>query len=278
MAKINLPTKKRPPLITVPSSLMLFSEPKVGKTSIAAQLPDCLIADFEKGAHAVEAMSVDINSVADVHKLYAAIKEAGFPYKFLVADTVSAIEDMCLKEAEYRYANSPDGKKDNWILLDDAGNLHPASGKSQTGGILNLGYGKGYNLVNDVFNEVMATLKKCAPRIILMAHSVTTTKKKNGKDITSLDIMLGKKARFSATFRSDAIGYVYRKKDGQNWINFTATDDILAGNRFRYLEKEHILISEFIEDGDDEKLVTYWEKIFSPKKEKSKPNPKKESK
>lgn len=267
MAEINLPTKKRKALITVPSSLMLFSEPKVGKTSIAAQLPDCLIADFEKGSHAIEAMSVDINSIADVHNLHAAIKKAKYPYKFIVADTVSAIEDMCLQEADYRYAMSPEGKKDNWILLDDNGNLHPTSGKLLTGGILNLGFGKGYNLVNDVFNEVMATLKKCAPRIILLAHSVTTTKRKNGKETTSLDIMLGKKARFSATFRSDAIGYVYRTKDSQNWINFTATDDVLAGNRFRYLEKEHILISEFIDDEKgNEELVTYWEKIFSPSK------------
>lgn len=89
--------------------------------------------------------------------------------------------------------------------------------------------------------------------------------------------MLGKKARFSSTFRADAIGYIYRKNNSQNWINFTATDDVLAGNRFRYLEKKHILISEYIDQEDgSEKLVTYWEKIFAPSKVKSQqPNPKK---
>ena len=81
---------------------------------------------------------------------------------------------------------------------------------------------------------------------------------------------MSKKCKFAATFKADAIGYMYREGK-QNFINFTASEDVGAGGRHRYLEKEHILISEYIEgeDGEDEKFVTYWDKIFSPKNEKS---------
>ena len=49
----------------------------------------------------------------------------------------------------------------------------------------------------------------------------------------------------------------------QNFINFTATEDVGAGGRHRYLEKEHVLISEYVEDENgNESLKTYWENIY----------------
>jgi hypothetical protein len=79
---------------------------------------------------------------------------------------------------------------------------------------------------------------------------------------------MSKKNRFVSTFKADAFGYMYRK-DKKNYINFTATDDIIAGGRHRYLEKDHILISEYVKDEqDNDQLITHWDKIFDAKNNK----------
>jgi hypothetical protein len=264
MAKINLPTKPRPAVVKTPKRMILFSKPKVGKSLIVSKLPKCLMLDFEEGTLAIDAMSVQIKSYADIDDVCAAIKEADYPYQFLAVDTASALEELCYKEAERRWANSTEGS--NWFMKDpdDDTKYHPHSGIMQLGSLYNLPWGKGYQMVADIFNEVILKLEKYAPKLILLAHSTYATLQKNGVEFTSLDIQLGKKSKFNATFKADAIGYMYREGK-QNYINFSAAEDVGAGGRHRYLEKEHVLISEFKQDDSgNEKFITYWEKIYAP--------------
>jgi hypothetical protein len=270
MAKINLPTEPRPAVIKTPKRMIIFSKPKVGKTLITSKLPKCLILDFEEGTLAVDAMSLQVKKFSDIDDICTAIRDAEYPYQFIAVDTASALEEMCILEAERRWANTVEGA--NWFKRDpdNPSKYHPKSGKMQMGTILNLSWGKGFQMVADIFNEVILKLEKHAPKLILLAHSTYATLNKDGVEFTSVDIQLGKKSKFNATFKADAIGYMYR--DGkQNKINFSATDDVGAGGRHRYLEKDHVLISEYVEDENgNEKLITYWEKIFAPSKEKSK--------
>jgi hypothetical protein len=271
MAVINLPTAPRPAQIATPKRALIFSKPKVGKTLILSKLPNCLILDFEEGTLAIEAMAYPIRKVSDIVGVCKAIKDADYPYEYIAIDTASALEEMCQPVAEQQWAKSPDGKE--WFLADskDPTKLHKESGKAKYGSIMNLPYGKGYSLVADVFNDVINRLQKCAPKLIILAHSTyAVINKKDGSEFSSLDIQMSKKCKFAATFKADAIGYMYR--DGkQNFINFTASEDVGAGGRHRYLEKEHILISEYIDgkDGADEQFITYWDKIFAPENKKS---------
>lgn len=272
MATINLPKAKRKAVAPTPRRMILFSKPKVGKSVTASLLENNLILDFEEGTLAIDAMSMQIKKIQDVYDICDAIIEEGkanggkYPYDYITIDTASALEEMCLPMAEQRYARSPEGKK--WFLADETGKkLHPESGKAQYGSIMHLPYGKGYQLVAEVFSEVIDRIQKVAPKIIILAHSTyATMKKKNEEEVTSLDLMLQKRSKFAATFKADAIGYIYREGK-QNFINFTASEDVGAGGRHRYLEKEHILISEFIEDDKgNENIVAYWDKIFAPEK------------
>jgi hypothetical protein len=274
MAKINLPTKPRPAVLNTPKRMIIFSKPKVGKTFTVSKLPKCLILDFEDGTLAIDALSVPIKKFSDIKDVCQAIRdkvkenEGKAPYNFIAIDTASALEEMCLGEAERRWSISPDGKK--WFMADpdDSTKLHPKSGKAQYGSIMHLPYGKGYQLVAEVFGDVINMVEKVTPKLILLAHSTYASLNKEGVEFTSLDIQMSKKCKFTATFKADAIGYMYREGK-QNLINFTASEDVGAGGRHRYLEKEHILISEFIEDDKgEETFATYWDKIFAPKKAK----------
>jgi hypothetical protein len=260
MEEIKLPTKKRKAVLDTPKRMILFSKPKVGKTTIVSQLENCLILDFEDGTLAIDALSYPIKKISDVVKVCKAIVAANNPYDYICIDTASALEEMAIPVAEQRFANSPEGEK--WFLEDENGKLHPKSLKAKYGNVMNLPYGKGYTLVADVFNDVLNRLEKVAPKIILLAHSTYATLNKEGVEFTSLDIQMSKKCKFAATFKADAIGYIYREGK-QNFINFTASEDVGAGGRHRYLEKEHVLISEYV-DGEDgsEVLKTYWDKIY----------------
>lgn len=268
MAKINLPTKPRPAVLDTPKRMILFSKPKVGKTLTVSKLEDCLILDFEEGTLAIDAMAYPIKNLSDISDVCEAIKEADYPYKYIAIDTASALEEMCIPVAEKQWSKSPEGIK--WFLADENGKLHPKSGKAQYGSVMNLPYGKGYSLVADVFNQVLDMLQKVSPKLILLAHSTYATLNKDGAEFTSLDIQMSKKCKFAATFKADAIGYIYREKK-QNFINFTASEDVGAGGRHRYLEKEHILISEYVQkENGEEEFLTYWDKIFAPKEVKAK--------
>ena len=265
MAIINLPTAPRPAVLKTPKRIILFSKPKIGKTSVVAKLPKCLILDFEEGTLAIDAMAVQIKSMEDLDNVCESIVAANYPYKFIAVDTTSALEELCLEEAEIRYARSDK----NWFLMNkEETDYHRESGKKKYGSILNLPFGKGQQYVAEVYSEIMNKLERCAPKIILLAHSTYATINKDGVDFTSLDIQMSKKCRFISTFKADAIGYMYRKGN-QNYINFTASEDTLAGGRHRYLEKEHILISEYtVDENGKETMITHWDKIFDAKQNK----------
>lgn len=268
MADLILPTKKLPPKAISPNVTIIFSLPKAGKSSIAAELPNALHLDFERGTLALEVMSMHVKSLNDIYKINKLVRDAKYPYKYVVVDTLSSLEELCLPEAERRYAKSPEGS--DWFMADadDNTKLHKDSGKMKYGNILNLGYGKGYRYLQDVFAEVLGVFERMAPKVIMLAHSTTSTHTdKNDKEVTKLDLMMEKKTKFVASFKADAIGYFYRKGD-KGYINFSAAGD--GGGRFRYLEKEDILISEFIQDEEagTEKLVTYWDKVYAPKNNK----------
>lgn len=268
MAEINLPLKPRPAVTTTPKRLILFSKPKVGKTLTLSKLPGCLILDFEDGSLAIEAMSYPIKKLNDINAVCNAIKEAEYPYEYIAVDTASALEEMCIPIAEKQYAKSPEGK--DWLLADSTGEkLHPQSGKAKWGSIMNLPYGKGYILVSDLFNQIIEKLQKHAPKLIIVAHSKYSMLKKDGAEFSSVDIQMSNKCKFVATFKADAIGYIYRD-DKQNFVNFTASEDVGAGGRHRYLEKDHILLSEYKENKEgEEEFITYWDKIFNPDKKTS---------
>ena len=52
-----------------PKNLIIFSKPKVGKTTLLAQLPDNLILDFEEGSDYVDAMKIKVDSISKLKEI-----------------------------------------------------------------------------------------------------------------------------------------------------------------------------------------------------------------
>jgi hypothetical protein len=243
--KIVLPTTKVAAAQQSPKNLIVFSKPKVGKTSLFAQLPECLILDLESGTDYVDAMKIKANSVEDIRDIGAAIIEQGKPYKYIAVDTITALEEMCIPYAEIIYSRTSMGK--NWF----------SKLKPEYGSILNLPNGAGYPYLREAFTKIIEYIKTWAPRVILIGHIKDVMLEKAGADFNSMDLDLTGKLKRITTSQSDAIGYLFRKGN-QNILSFRTTDEVSCGARPEHLRNQEIVISEMTDKG----LVTHWDKVY----------------
>ena len=92
--EIKLPTKVVESVEQNPRLLVLYSQPKVGKTTLVSKLENALILDLELGTKYLNALKIEINSLEELQTVGAMIIKAGRPYKYIVVDTTSALEDM----------------------------------------------------------------------------------------------------------------------------------------------------------------------------------------
>lgn len=109
---ITLPTQKIPAETQDPKNLIIFSKPKFGKSSACAALPGALCIDLEDGGYDyIDAVKVKVNSVGELKEVCKAIIEAGRPYKFIVLDTITRLEEMAKPLALKLFQDTPAGSK-----------------------------------------------------------------------------------------------------------------------------------------------------------------------
>jgi hypothetical protein len=104
---VILPLKKQEPVQINPKKLILFSQPKTGKTEALSRLENNLILDLEDGAGYVSGLVINVLDVAKKNKvkpigaLKSIIEEISkanqdankYVYKYITIDTISALED-----------------------------------------------------------------------------------------------------------------------------------------------------------------------------------------
>jgi len=238
---ITLPTTKIKAESTSPRKMIIFSKAKCGKTSLVSQLDNALIIDLEKGSRFLDAMKVECNSVDEIKELCQEIYKAGKPYKYLIVDTITKLEEMILPLALKLYKETP-------------------MGKSFTGtNVLTLPNGAGYLYVRNAFFQVLAWIEQCADRVILLGHLKDTQIEKNGKEVSAKDLDLAGKLRMMVSADVDAIGLLYRATNNQCILSFKTTDEVTCGARPQHLKNQEILVSEINEKGE---YITYWDKIY----------------
>ena len=75
-------------------------------------MPNALCIDLEDGGYDyIDAVKIKANSVQDIKEICTAIKEANYPYKFIVLDTITALEDMVKPLALKLYLDTVAGSK-----------------------------------------------------------------------------------------------------------------------------------------------------------------------
>lgn len=253
---MELPKVKVKPTVVEPRRMFIFSQAKVGKTSLMCQLPNSLIIDLEEGTSNYESSSIDVKAIATkegkkqinvLGEIAAKLKEEaskGFQYDFIVIDTTTALEDIARSYATDMYKKTVAGK--NFTGTDVVTDLPQGSGYE----ILRIAFKK-------IYDQFTGLASKC---LILVGHVKNASINKEGKDLQARDIQLTGKLKTIVCQDADAIGYMYRNKEtNENMLSFkTSEQDLATGARPEHLSGKEFVISTK-KDGE---LITNWDLVF----------------
>jgi len=231
MSTLTLPDKPSPATTVNPKILVIYGPPKVGKTTILSKLNNCIISDLEKGTDYLEALKIQYDNYDDFERGCNLMKlQNPRKYKYHAVDTVDKVEEWSERIATKDYKDSVVGK--NWKGFS----------------VLELPNGGGYMWLRNAFHKVITNICLTAPHIILVGHIRDKSLEKDGKEVSSKDLDLTGKCKSIICSIADAIGYVYRGKDGLR-ISFNTNELVTCGTRCAHLKG---LDTEF----------TDWSKIY----------------
>ena len=218
---MKLPTEKVKASRKSPKNMIIYGAPKIGKTSVLAELDDCLIIDLEDGSDMVDALKVKVNNLKELAEVGRSIIKQGKPYKYIAIDTISKLEEWCEDEGKKIYMKTPMGKN-----FDT---------KNPGMSILSLPNGAGYLYLRMAYKKWIERLNLLADRVILVGHLKDKMLEKKGKEVAVKDLDLTGKIKQITCANSDAVGYIFREND-ETMISFNSLDDVTAGSRCAHLK------------------------------------------
>ena len=245
---MELPTQKVLASSADPAFMILFGKQKAGKTTILAQLPNSLILDFEEGTVYMDAVAIKIKDFDHLVEVKNALEEkmkstGKKPYKRIIFDTATTLEEMLMPYAISLYKATPMG----------------AAFKGTT--LRNLPQGAGYLQEREAFKNVITGFHPYCDTFILSGHVADKQITKDGKEVWELEIDLTGKLKRIMGAKADAIGYIYRKGN-QCIVSFKGGKDVIVESRIKHLTNKDIVISESTGEGEDIDIKVYWDRIF----------------
>ncbi len=212
-----------------PKRLLLYGNPKIGKTEAITQLPGCLLIDLEDNSDHLTGLKVKVKNLVELGQVLAAIAAKPSNYTAVALDSVTILEDWCNTYATAKYKNSVIGKN--------------FKGES----VIELPSGSGYHHLREALKEQLVNFFNCHPRTIIIGQ--TKDRFVNGEvDKEGKELALTGKCQGIVRFLTSANGFLYRKKNAQKIselrVNFESDNENgshvkrLAGKDFVFDWKE----------------------------------------
>lgn len=244
---IVLPKEKVQAKVENPRFLILFGKPKSGKTTLASMLDNNLIIDLEGGSEFLEALAVQARSVKDLGEIANAIrneiKETGKkPYKYITIDNASRLEEICLSYAVTLYKATPMGKAYNGTDVRTLPN------------------GSGYMYLQQAVRKVIDMFRELCDNFILIGHLKDKMINKEGEELSEMSLDLVGKLANIICGESDAVGYVYRRKN-ETRISFEGGDNSVREARATHIRGKNIVIAE---SDANNNITAHWDRIYLP--------------
>ena len=200
----------------------VYGPPKVGKTTLATQMPNHLLLAFERGYNALGGvMAQDVNTWGEMKQIYRELKkpEVQAINKTIVVDTVDIAADLCQKYIC------------NQLGIDNMGDG---------------GWGtNSWSKYKKEFEEIFRGLTMMGYAVVFISHSKTGT----DKDQTGKETGFTKPTTQSSALQiienmADIYAYarVYVGPDGEEkrvlTLRSPAGSGIVCGSRFKYITPE----------------------------------------
>lgn len=195
--------------------LLLYSLPKVGKTTFIAKIPRTLILSTEPGTNALNnAIVKSITSWSDFMSAIRQLKDARAIAKFdnVAIDTIDLLWDICVK-----------------YICD----------REDVQSIGDLAWGKGYELARTEFTQALREIAFLQYGMIFVSHSTEKTfKNEKGEDYIKIVPALPSRPYEIINKMVDIIAYGHDFTDanGERYAKLflRGNDRYLAGSRFKF--------------------------------------------
>lgn len=201
--------------------VLIYSKPKVGKTSLAAQFPKALLCAFEIGYHALPGVKpIDIGSWSDFKKVVQQLKlpKAREMYDTIIIDTVSIATDLCEK----------------YVLA-----------QNDVSALGDIPWGGGWSQYKKEFDTPFRELTQLGYGIVFICHSKevnTGMKDDDDEDIKGVTPDINKVGLNTVNRLVDIIGYISQEfqPDGtsKRYFYTRQTPTVFAGSRYKYLAEK----------------------------------------
>ena len=197
--------------------VLVYSQPKVGKTSFAASFPRNLLLAFEKGYNAIGGVrAVDITKWADAKLVLRQLEkpEAKAMYDTITIDTVSIAWDLCEQ-----------------FVCAQAGVQK----------INEIPWGGGYAQLSQEFEAFLRKITMLGYGLVLITHVDVRRETVDNSEIEYFTPSLNKRCYPICNRIVDIIGYIGvdwndgDSTNGERWLYTRKTPTIMAGSRFKYL-------------------------------------------
>ena len=196
--------------------VLIYSQPKVGKTSLACQFPKNLLLAFEKGYNAIGGVkAVDINKWSDLKLVLRQLEkpEAKAMYDTITIDTVGIAWDSC-----EQYICAQNGVQK----------------------ISDIPWGGGYSSCKKEFESCLRKITQLGYGLVIIAHVEKRIEKRaDDSEIEILGPAIPKRAYEIVNQLVDIIGYIDvtwdEEGNSERWLYTRKTPTVMAGSRFKYL-------------------------------------------
>jgi len=213
-----LPTARTPAKTTISdASTLLYGAPKIGKSTLASEAPSPIFLATEPGLNHLEVFQQPITSWEAMLATCAELAGGKHEFKTVVIDTVDRLYQLCVD-----HVNAKNGV------------AHESD----------LGYGKGYAMINGEFGRVLNKLAMLPYGLILISHSQTKEIETRTGKLTKTVPTLPTKARETVLALVDLVLFADVEKvpaDGGKGFNYRRiirtkpTAHYEAGDRSRRL-------------------------------------------
>jgi hypothetical protein len=150
-----LPTEKTPRRDTLTDlTVLLFGEPKIGKSTFCAGLEDAMFISTEPGLNHLEVYQVTVSSWPEFLKICGELRQGEHKFKSVVIDTIDNLYRWCV---EFR--------------MEKLNKELEAQGKPRATHISDLPFSKGYDIVNSEFLRVLTGLSLMPFGLWMISHS-----------------------------------------------------------------------------------------------------------
>lgn len=199
--------------------LLIYGQPKVGKTTFCSKLPRCLFCSFEQGVNALPGVkSVPLANWTDFKKVVTQLKkpQGREMYDSLAIDTVDVAWALCEKFICQR---------------------------QNVDSIRDIAWGGGYKMLSDEFSETFRELTLLGYGITFVSHAkerATEARDEEGNAINAMAPSVPSRCYDIINAMVDVIGYVGVVKNPENgvmerYLYTRQTPTVFAGSRYQYL-------------------------------------------